>query len=249
MDDYQKVNVNRRGGFVQVSFKGNRRELFTNPWEFPFKRGDTAIVGADRGQDAGTIINVLKTLRDDIAKPEFDVLRRASVQDVQRIDRLREYEKHALGQCREKIKKHSLPMKLIEAEYRFDGLKLTFFFTADSRVDFRELVRDLAGAFRTRIELRQIGARDEVRRNDGYGTCGRRLCCVSFMDCFQPITTQMAKEQNLILNPSKLSGRCGRLKCCLAFEHEAYVTGELSQILTEVSIKGEDDEKIDLMSD
>ncbi len=235
-----------RGSFVLVEFKGHRREIFRNPWEFPFKRGDIVIVEADKGQDAGKALHIFPELNDTSKTPEYDVIRRATLYDTKRIDRLREYEYQAIGLCRDKIKHHSLPMKLVEAEYRFDGLKLTFYFTADGRVDFRDLVRDLAGTFRTRIELRQIGARDETKRCDGYGSCGRRLCCISFMDYFQPITTQMARTQNLILNPAKLSGCCSRLKCCLVFEYEAYTNGLVDQQVTEVS---EYDGDIDKISD
>ena len=241
------VNFERtavRGSFILVEFKGHRRELFRNPWEFPFKPGDIVIVNADSGHDAGTVMHILAELNDTSKIPEYDVIRRTTLHDTKRIDRLREYEYQALELCRSKIKQHSLPMKLVEAEYRFDGLKLTFYFTADGRVDFRDLVRDLAGTFRTRIELRQIGARDETKRCDGYGTCGRRLCCISFLDYFQPITTQMARVQNLILNPAKLSGCCGRLKCCLAFEYEAYTNGLVDRQITEVSEYGGDIDKI-----
>ncbi len=239
----------QRGSLLIVEFKGNRRELFGNPWEFPFRCNDIAVVEADRGQDAGIVNCIITDLKPVQNQIEFNVIRRATSQDIERIARLREYENQALTLCRERIKSHTLPMKIVEAECRFDGLKLTFFFTADGRVDFRDLVRDLAGTFRTRIELRQIGARDEIKRTDGYGTCGRRLCCVSFLDNFQPITTQMAKVQNLILNPSKLSGRCSRLKCCLAFEYGTYYDGILGQRITEIGQEDEDSEVIEQLSD
>jgi len=248
--DESKYNMKtRRGSFIVVEFGGHRLELFNNPWEFPFKRGDSAIVEADRGQEAGLVKCVFSSLNENQSTPEYDVIRRATVQDMLRINTMRKYENQALNTCRQKIRNHELPMKLVDAEYRFDGLKLTFYFTSDGRVDFRELVRDLAGTFRTRIELRQIGARDETKRSDGYGTCGRMLCCVSFIDCFQPITTQMAKVQNLILNPSKLSGRCGRLKCCLAFEYEAYCQEGAMEL---IAVSGKEEingEEIDQISD
>lgn len=212
-----------RGGKVWIEFRGHRRAVFSNPYEFPFRSGDTAIVEADRGEDAGRVIHVIG--RDQISgemSPEFSVIRRANSRDLDRINWLKEREKQALQTFKIKVNQHNLPMNLVDIEYRFDGLKLTFYFTADGRVDFRELVRDLAGTFRTRIELRQIGARDETKRWDGFGVCGRRLCCVSFLNSFQPITTHMAKLQNLILNPSKLSGLCSRLKCCLSYEFSHY---------------------------
>jgi len=227
-----------RGSLVLVEFKGNRRELFGNPWEFPFTFKDIAIVEAERGQDAGSVKTILTDPKFKTRMVEYDVIRRATMQDRQRIERLREYEMHSLEVFHRKIKQHELHMKPVDAECRFDGLKLTFYFTAEGRIDFRELVKDLAGTFRTRIELRQIGARDETRRKACYGSCGRQLCCTSFIDSFQPITTQMAKVQNMILNPSKLSGRCCRLKCCLAFEYEQYSCGGADRSLTE--IKDED---------
>lgn len=247
-DESIHSSIRCRGSFVVVEFKGNRREIFSNPFEFPFTRGDAAIVEADRGQDAGIVRCVLENVMDGADEVEFKVIRRATTQDKERIENLHEYEKKAFSVCREKIKQHDLPMKLIESECRFDGLKLTFFFTAEGRIDFRELVKDLAGAFRTRIELRQIGARDETKRIDGYGSCGLRVCCVSFMSSFQPITTQMAKVQNLILNPSKLSGWCGRLKCCLVFECDLYSNGEIKQSIID-DTEQEDSETIDQMSD
>ncbi|MDP8240813.1 MAG: regulatory iron-sulfur-containing complex subunit RicT [Candidatus Hatepunaea meridiana] len=239
----------KRGSFLLVEFKGNRLDYFGNPWEFPFKRGDLAVVETERGQDAGYIRCVFTKLIKNRPPPEFDVVRRATVQDVQRMDRLREYEKQALTLCNERIKAHILKMKLVEAECRFDGLKLTFFFTSEGRVDFRELVKDLAGAFRTRIDLRQIGARDETKRSDCYGTCGRKLCCISFLESFQPITTQMARVQNLILNPSKLSGRCNRLKCCLAYEYDDYCKAPTGQSVMEVTEPDEDSEGVEQISD
>ncbi|MFH0765332.1 MAG: regulatory iron-sulfur-containing complex subunit RicT, partial [Calditrichota bacterium] len=213
-----------RGGLVWVEFKGHRRCVFANPYEFPFKPGDTAIVDADRGHDAGLVRFCRFSTSSPAAGPPpvYSVIRRATSQDFERITWLREREKQVIDACRQRIQTFQLAMNLIDAEYRFDGLKLTFFFTAEGRVDFRDLVRELAGSFRTRIELRQIGARDEVKRWDSYGICGRRLCCVNYLQSFYAITTFMAKSQNLILNPGKLSGLCGRLKCCLAYEFTQY---------------------------
>jgi len=224
---YENVAENRatdissraKGGVVYVEFKGNRRESYYNPFEFPFKRGDLAIVAADRGDDAGKVKHVAKKpSKCPKTRPQFDVIRLANSKDLERQSRLAEKEQNAIMVCNEKIEQYRLPMKLVDSEYRFDGLKLNFFFKADGRIDFRELVRDLASVFRTRIELRQIGARDETKRCCTMGVCGKELCCSMFMTNFLPITTNMAKDQNLQLNPSKLSGVCGRLKCCLAFE-------------------------------
>ncbi len=239
----------QRGGKVWIEFKGQRREIFSNPYEFPFKKGDIAIVEADRGQDAGIVKHVASIAIDpETELPEFSVIRKATVRDREYIETLREREKDALKICQEKVERHNLPMKLIDAEMRFDGLKLIFYFTSEGRVDFRELVRDLAGAFRTRIELRQIGARDEVKKFEGYGVCGYPLCCVSFLSSFKPITTLMAKEQNLILNPSKLSGVCSKLKCCLAYEYEFYDHGTEGVPVGEIKELGPD-EDLDNMAD
>ncbi len=240
----------QRAGYVWVEFKGHRREVFANPFEFPFRCGDVAIVEADRGQDAGIVRFVFSAVRHPEAyKPEHSVVRKAGTQDLERIAWLRELEKTSLSTCASRIEHHKLPMHLVDAEYRFDGAKLTFFFTAESRVDFRELVRDLAGTFHTRIELRQIGARDEFKRWDGYGVCGRRLCCISFLNNFQPITTHMAKAQHLILNPSKLSGVCARLKCCLGFEVPNYEQREESSSEVELSEAEDTLDDIEQLSD
>jgi len=210
--------------YIEVEFKGRRRETFRNPLEFPFKTGDMVVVEVEKGENMGRIVFI--GLRQKIVKPEdihFNVLRKARPEDFEVYNKLREEEEAAEKLCLEKIKKHNLPMKLVDTEYQFDHRKLTFYFTADGRVDFRELVKDLAAQFRVRIDLRQIGARDETKRLSGYGVCGQQLCCTTFIDCFQPITTQMAKVQNLSLNPQKLSGCCSRLKCCLRYELDYYV--------------------------
>jgi len=239
-----------RGGLVWIEFRGHRRAVFANPYEFPFHIGDIAIVEDDRGQDAGVVKHVLSTpLQAESRLSGYTVIRRATTQDIERIESLRNKEKESIDICRERIAEHNLSMRLVDAEYRFDGLKLIFYFTAEGRVDFRDLVRNLAGTFRTRIELRQIGSRDEVKRSDGYGVCGYRLCCVNFLDTFQPITTHMAKLQNLILNPSKLSGICGKLKCCLAYEFEYYDKEMEERTIVEFKEPGIREEDLDDMSD
>ena len=208
--------------FVRVEFKGNRRQYFSNPMDFPLVIGDSVIVQVEKGEDLGRVVCQMPRLPESVAAPQFSVLRRATPKDLAAQKDYRAREISARTICLEKIAKHGLAMKLVDVEYQFDGRKLTFYFTADGRIDFRQLVKDLAAAFRTRIELRQIGARDETRRFSGSGPCGRLLCCASFIGDFCPITTQMAKDQNLPLNPNKISGCCGRLKCCLGYEIDLY---------------------------
>ena len=207
---------------IGVEFSGNRRQLFNNPMEFPFRFGDMAVVRVEKGEDLGKVVHLLDRLPDNQPKPEYEVLRRATGKDLKTLEEYRSKEGPAKQICKEKIANHGLEMKLVDVEYQFDGRKLIFYFTADGRIDFRQLVKDLAATFRTRIELRQIGARDETRRLGGLGPCGRHLCCAVFITEFCPITTQMAKDQNLPLNPNKISGNCGRLKCCLNYELEEY---------------------------
>jgi len=208
---------------VEIGFKGCRREYYANPQQFPFKNGDHAIVEADRGEDLGRVLQVGLQLSLNNSKENIkNIIRKPSAQDKFKLEENRKLEEEALVVCKEKILKHNLQMKLVDTEYQFDRNKLTFYFTADKRVDFRELVKDLAAIYRTRIELRQIGVRDEARRMGGYGACGIKLCCTTIMREFDTITTQCAKEQNLPLNPSKLSGVCSRLKCCLRYEIDFY---------------------------
>ncbi|MCX6641324.1 MAG: regulatory iron-sulfur-containing complex subunit RicT [bacterium] len=208
--------------FIGVEFKGNRRLIFSNPMEYPFRIGDLAVVQVEKGEDLGCVSHLLSVLPPGRTEVEYEVLRKATPKDRKTLEDYRSREVAARQICKEKIKKNELVMKLVDVEYQFDGRKLTFYFTADGRVDFRQLVKDLAAAFRTRIELRQIGARDETRRFGGLGPCGRPLCCALFIIEFCPITTQMAKDQNLPLNPGKISGCCGRLKCCLKHEFDEY---------------------------
>jgi len=210
---------------LEISFKGNRRMLYLNPKEIQVKPGDFAIVEADKGIDMGTVTKVgrLVALSDIKGKPKT-LIRKAAPEDAKQLKENRSKETMASQVAREKIKKHGLNMKLVDVEYQYDHNKLTFYFTSDKRVDFRELVKDLAAYYRTRIELRQIGVRDEARRTGGLGICGTPLCCSAFIKEFEPISTQYAKDQNLPLNPSKITGTCGRLKCCLMFERVFYTT-------------------------
>lgn len=208
---------------LELEFKGRRTEYAANPQQYPFTRGDLAIVTTDRGQDLGKVSHVgIRTGDSPGEKIGLLVLRKAKSIDVERMQQNRDKEAQAKKVAREEIIRHNLDMKLVDVELQWDGRKMTFYFTAEGRVDFRDLVRDLATKFRTRIDLRQIGARDETKKISGYGVCGRPLCCATFLTEFKPITTQMPRDQFLPLNPSKLSGVCGRLKCCLRYELDIY---------------------------
>ncbi|MBD3178190.1 MAG: stage 0 sporulation protein [Candidatus Latescibacteria bacterium] len=207
---------------VEVKFKSLRREVYKNSKELNLQIGNYCIVEADRGEDMGTIENIYTAGDEEIENVDKEIIRHATEEDEIRLQEARSKEKKAEEVCQTKVEEHDLPMKLIDVEYQFDCNKITFFFTAESRVDFRELVRDLAAVFKTRIDLHQIGVRDEARRFDGVGMCGRKLCCSTFIKEFEPITLKMAKEQNLPLTPAKISGVCGRLMCCLNYELDVY---------------------------
>ncbi|MBR5190488.1 MAG: stage 0 sporulation family protein [Clostridia bacterium] len=188
-----------------------------------FNKGDYAIVETVRGMECGLVAKANHgTNEDDITKPLKKVIRAATEEDIKTLAENKEKEKEAFKTCEKKIEAHGLDMNLVDVEYTFDRSKLLFYFTADGRVDFRELVKDLASAFRTRIELRQIGVRDESRMVGGFGICGRPFCCNTFLNDFQPVSIKMAKEQGLSLNPTKISGTCGRLMCCLKYEQDTY---------------------------
>jgi len=210
--------------FIEVKFKGERKVWYANPLQFPFRVGDVVVVEAEKGEDFGRVNQVKLPARVTISPNDSlrKTLRKAGENDVIRYQGNRVAEQRALELCRQKVDQHKLVMKVADCEYQLDGNKITFYFTADKRVDFRELVKDLAAVYHTRIELRQIGVRDEAKRMGGYGVCGRKLCCSAWIDEFAPITTQAAKEQNLPLNPNKLAGVCGRLKCCLMYERDFY---------------------------
>lgn len=188
-----------------------------------FNKGEYAIVETVRGMECGTVAKPNHgTNEDDINKPLKKVIRVATEEDIRNMLENKEKEKEAFRICEGKIEAHGLDMNLVDVEYTFDRSKLLFYFTSDGRVDFRELVKDLAGTFRTRIELRQIGVRDESRMVGGFGICGRPFCCNTFLNDFQPVSIKMAKEQGLSLNPTKISGTCGRLMCCLKYEQDTY---------------------------
>ncbi|HER43525.1 MAG TPA: hypothetical protein ENO08_03605 [Candidatus Eisenbacteria bacterium] len=203
---------------VEVQFKGQRKELYLNSRALYLHTGNYCVVQADRGEDMGLIVSIVKVGPKDAESDMKEILRHATDNDIMMMEEKREKEAEALKICQQKAAEHDLQIKLVDVEYQFDSNKITFYFTADGRIDFRELVKDLAGVFRTRIDLRQIGVRDEARRFDGMGMCGRKLCCSSWLKDFEPVTLKMAKDQNLPLTPSKISGACGRLMCCLAYE-------------------------------
>ncbi len=208
---------------IGIRFRNAGKVYYFDPKDLELRHGDTVIVETASGPECAKVVLSVREVPDEkVIKPLRPVLRRADEQDLEKEQEIREKEKEAYRICRGKIRAHGLDMKLVKAEYAFDGKKITFYFTADGRVDFRELVRDLASVFRTRIELRQIGVRDETRLLGGIGICGRQLCCASYLTDFVPVSIKMAKEQNLSLNPGKISGVCGRLMCCLKYEQEAY---------------------------
>ena len=208
---------------IGVRFRTAGKIYYFDPLNFQVKRGDHVIVETARGVEYGTVVGSPREVEDDkVVQPLKPVLRVATERDDEQEAGNKAKEKEAFKICQEKIAKHGLDMKLIDAEYTFDNNKVLFYFTADGRVDFRELVKDLAAVFRTRIELRQIGVRDEAKMLGGMGICGRKLCCNTFLSEFAPVSIKMAKEQNLSLNPTKISGVCGRLMCCLKNEQETY---------------------------
>jgi cell fate regulator YaaT (PSP1 superfamily) len=209
---------------VGIRFRPAGRIYYFDPVEQSFTTGQYVIVETARGVEAGRVVIASKRIAEsDLSDALKPVLHLASEDELRMMLSYKSKEKEALVSCHQRIIQHSLPMKLVEAEYTFDGSRLTFYFTADERVDFRALVRDLAATFRTRIELRQIGARDQAKLQGGIGPCGKTLCCSSWITDFGIVSIKMAKEQGLPLNPSKISGVCGRLMCCLAYENDNYV--------------------------
>ena len=208
---------------VGVRFKDTGKIYYFDPGQEQLRNGEKVIVETSRGVECGEVAMKNQEVSDSsIVQPLRKLLRKATKDDINRLEENHRKEKTAFRICEEKIAQHGLEMKLVDVEYTFDNSKILFYFTADGRVDFRELVKDLAGQFRTRIELRQIGVRDEAKMLGGLGICGRAFCCGTFLDSFQPVSIKMAKEQGLSLNPVKISGACGRLMCCLKYEQEAY---------------------------
>jgi cell fate regulator YaaT (PSP1 superfamily) len=205
-----------------VEFKGSRREVFANPNCLGLRPSDYVVVQAERGEDLGKISKKVLREPEESERKTQSILRKATEEDLKKLIANREKEMECFKECLRMIAERDLEMKLVDVELQFDNNKLTFFFTAEKRVDFRELVKELASTYKTRIELRQIGVRDEAKRIGGFGVCGLPLCCTSFLRDFEPISTQLAREQNLSLNPAKISGNCGRLLCCLLYEKELY---------------------------
>ncbi|MBQ7860595.1 MAG: stage 0 sporulation family protein [Clostridia bacterium] len=208
---------------ISVRFKEVGKNYYFEPKGKTYNKGDSVIVETARGLEYGRVTIPNRSIDDEeITSPLKPVIRLANEKDIEIITENKEKEKSAFDICIKKIEAHGLDMKLVDVEYTFDRNKILFYFTADGRVDFRELVKDLASVFRTRIELRQIGVRDESKKVGGLGICGRPFCCNTFLGDFQPVSIKMAKEQNLSLSPVKISGTCGRLMCCLKYEQEAY---------------------------
>lgn len=231
---------------VGIRFRTAGKVYYFDPLHFEINKGDHVIVETARGVEYGTAVSGIREIEEDkITQPLKPVIRIATERDDKQQEENKGKEKEAFQICLEKIRKHNLEMKLIDTEYTFDNNKILFYFTADGRIDFRELVKDLAAVFKTRIELRQIGVRDETKVLGGIGICGRVLCCHTFLSEFAPVSIKMAKEQNLSLNPTKISGVCGRLMCCLKNEEETYE--ELNRrlpnvgdfVTTEDGLKGE----------
>ena len=208
---------------VSVKFKEGGRNYYFDPSDLTLAVGDKVIVESAGGLSFGTVSEAERMVPDEAVKKELKkVVRKATEKDTEQLKENRIKEEKAFEICEKKIGEHNLEMKLVSVEYSFDGSKITFFFTADGRVDFRELVKDLVSHFHTRIELHQIGVRDEARMLGGLGICGRPYCCKQFLNDFEPVSIKMAKEQGLSLNPTKISGSCGRLMCCLKYEQDAY---------------------------
>ena len=218
---------------VGVKFKDTGKAYFFAPGKHNPEVGEEVIVETSRGLEFGKVsMSVKEITEEEIVSPLKEIVRIATENDKAQVQKNKKKEQEAFGICEEKIAAHNLDMKLVDVEYTFDGNKILFYFTAEGRVDFRELVKDLAAVFRTRIELRQIGIRDEAKMLGGIGICGRSLCCSTYLDGFHPVSIKMAKEQGLSLNPTKISGNCGRLMCCLKYEQNCY--DEFSKIAPSV---------------
>lgn len=209
---------------VGVKFKKAGKMYYFDPAGYKLKNGDNVIVETSRGQEFGTVTMKNREIsKDELVSPLKKIMRVATEKDMEKNQENLKKCESAMARCQEKIEKHSLEMKLIDVEYTFDNSKVIFYFTADGRVDFRELVKDLASVFHTRIELRQIGVRDEAKMLGGIGHCGKDLCCATWLPDFEPVSIKMAKAQNMSLNPTKISGICGRLMCCLKYENDLYM--------------------------
>lgn len=218
---------------VGVRFKKAGKIYYFEPGQLQLKPGMFVIVETARGVEHGEVVIGPKVVNEEeIVAPLKKVLRIATAEDAVKVEENKRKESEAFKICEQKIQAHGLPMNLVDVEYTFDINKIIFYFTAEGRIDFRELVKDLAAVFRTRIELRQIGVRDEAKMMNGIGCCGRALCCATFLGDFEPVSIRMAKEQNLSLNPTKISGICGRLMCCLKYENDCYSCGSIGHKVT-----------------
>ena len=202
---------------ISVKFKNRGKVYFFDPHGIAVRTGEKVVVETSRGLEYGYVVTMPTEAEKDEENPMKPVIRRATIKDMAQLERNKAREKSAFDICLQKIEKFKVPMKLLRAEYTFDRNKIVFFFTSDGRVDFRELVKELAAVFHTRIELRQVGVRDEAKQVSGIGSCGRPLCCATFLGDFAPVSIKMAKNQGLSLNPTKISGVCGRLMCCLRY--------------------------------
>ena len=208
---------------VGIKFRGAGKTYYFDPAGGEYAKGDKVLIETARGLEVGEVAyEPVEVSQESIREPLKPVIRKLTAEDIDTFSRNKEKEKEAYSVCQEKIRKHKLDMSLVDAQYTFDSSKITFYFTADDRVDFRELVKDLAAVFHTRIELRQIGVRDEARMLGGLGVCGQPFCCCRFLPDFEPVTIRMAKEQGKSLSPTKISGACGRLMCCLKYEQDMY---------------------------
>ncbi|MCR4442127.1 MAG: stage 0 sporulation family protein [Peptococcaceae bacterium] len=226
---------------VGVRFKTAGKIYYFDPGNLKIPRDSNVIVETVRGLEYGKVVLETREIpEEEVVLPLKKVIRVATPEDAVQMKVNRKKEEEARGICLKKIKDHQLPMKLVDVEYTFDGSKVIFYFTAEGRVDFRELVKDLASVFRTRIELRQIGVRDEAKMLGGIGCCGRMLCCVSFLGDFEPVSIRMAKDQNLSLNPTKISGICGRLMCCLKYESNGYECSKKCAKIPDIPLAPED---------
>ena len=211
---------------IGVRFKNTCKVYFFDPGQIEFELGDDAVVETARGLEVGMVVQAAREVPEEmIVAPLKTVVRRATAEDLKRVEENAKFEADALVICEKKVQEHGLDMKLVGCEYTFDRSKIIFYFTSGGRVDFRDLVKVLAQAFKTRIELRQIGVRDEAKMIGGLGACGNEVCCRRFLGDFQPVTIRMARDQGLSLNPTKISGLCGRLMCCLKYEQDTYEAG------------------------
>lgn len=208
---------------IKIEYYENGKTYYYDPKDFFIRKGYYVIVEADGEEEMVQAVSDIEDVSSETVNRDLKPIKRMpSRKEIDKYENLREKEPHIFTEALNVITNHKLEMKLVEVKYKFDGTKLTFYYTADGRVDFRELVKDLASKYRTRIEMRQIGVREEVRKSGGNGKCGRQLCCCSFLDNMETVTMKMAKDQNLSLNPNKITGYCGRLMCCLKYEEEVY---------------------------